>query len=111
MRGWYSIHDYENLQIGFVPFKKVDQTPSKPVPVKALTTPTIDLIVAGEDFALGLTETEFWLFIGSLLSVIVVILVLRFCFQSVSKYSAKVTINKRAKIEKSETEVTLIYLE
>lgn len=73
--------------------------------------PTIDLLVAEADFALGLKETEFWVFIGSLsILCITAALIVLFCYQSVTNYSAKVIANKRAKVERSETEVTLIYL-
>ena len=36
LRGWYSIHDYENMRMGFVPFNGS----SKVVPELAVTAPT-----------------------------------------------------------------------
>jgi len=78
MRGLYSIHDYDNLRMGFVPF--VGST--KKVPVKATTTPTTTPPVVAlnlDTTIFGLTVGEF-LIIAVLVVIIVGIVVLLFLF-------------------------------
>ena len=80
MRGWYSIHDHENMRMGFIPHS----TSTKKEAIKATSEPSGPYIVpppaVEEDYAWGLSAVEFWLTIGfATVFVVTIILVFTFC--------------------------------
>jgi len=52
MKGYYTTFDYDNMQVGYVPFSGS----TKAAPVKASSTPT-DELASDSDFFLGLSLT------------------------------------------------------
>lgn len=81
MRGWYNIHDHDNLRMGFVPFTGS----SKSVPETATSTPTgslPDVELKGVGYLIfGIPANTFFLLVGILVLIVVALVCCCFyCF-------------------------------
>ena len=111
MRGWYNIHDHENLRMGFVPHVGS----SKSAPVQKTNDPATPLPVeetwtSGNGEVFGLT-TEQFLTAASIAIVLsaVVILAVLFCYRMFLSQVSKGSSSQKKQV--SSDGITLVYLE
>lgn len=109
LRGWYSIHDYDQTRVGFVPYKGSEKT----APEKAKSVPNVMLPIPKDNsFFLGLTGIEFSILVGCL-AVILISFVLLIVFCNALKRQSTLSQQKQVakKNNSQDSEFTLIYLQ
>ena len=127
MRGWYNIHDHDNLRIGFVPFTGS----SKSVPETATTTPSavlqqVDVTNVDNSFTILGLDSQLFFIILLVLMVTVFLMVLALVLCYVVTFFAKAvdftwkhrtaddlessSLTEKLKKSKCAEEITLVYI-
>jgi len=74
LRGWYAIHDFDNMRMGFIPQAESTKT----TPNSGYVTP----IEEDDGLIAGLEPVVFWFLVGVMVFVVfTVLLIVAFCFQ------------------------------
>ena len=112
MRGLYTVHDYDNLRMGFVPYtgSAKGAMPAKTTD-PTTTPPGVDVVIAWSLF--GLTATQFILITAFVVVLVATIVLLAlFCFSQASKQLLKASklLVRAQKVEKCPSDESILVL-
>ena len=105
MRGLYSIHDYDNLRMGFVPFKgsaKAAPTKTSSTPSTAYPTVTVNI----QTTIFGLTVNEFLIVVALVLVIVgIVVVLVILCPNAALKQASLKAKKAQLKLKSQKTEI------